>query len=132
MKITDSDSLKTSVASFLSISLYFFQLFDHVAEAEVILRNTGRLGFKFSIIDPQREEKADEEEGEQRKVLEDAEQQPYVQQQDENGLEVTPGRPRVVPDAVSSSWDYFRRGRVIDYVKDIFYQFVCVCVLGLH
>lgn len=103
MKITDSDSLKTSVASFLSISLFFFQLFDHVAEAEVILRNTGRLGFKFSIIDPQREEKADEEEGEQRKVLEDAEQQPYVQQQDENGLEVTPGRPRVVPAAVSSS-----------------------------
>ncbi|XP_027128846.1 hydrocephalus-inducing protein homolog isoform X3 [Larimichthys crocea] len=92
-------------ASVISYSLdsthvdFGLQLFDHVAEAEVILRNTGRLGFKFSIIDPQREEKADEEEGEQRKVLEDAEQQPYVQQQDENGLEVTPGRPRVVPAA---------------------------------
>ncbi|TMS05303.1 Hydrocephalus-inducing protein-like protein [Larimichthys crocea] len=76
-------------ASVISYSLdsthvdFGLQLFDHVAEAEIL----------------KEKKRQDEEEGEQRKVLEDAEQQPYVQQQDENGLEVTPGRPRVVPAA---------------------------------
>lgn len=31
-------------------SFSFFKLFDHVAEAEIILRNTGKVGFDFSFM----------------------------------------------------------------------------------
>ncbi|XP_056273332.1 hydrocephalus-inducing protein homolog [Pseudoliparis swirei] len=62
------------------------QLFDHEGEAEVTLRNTGKMGFKFSILHPKKE---DEEEGGERKGLEE--------EQNENGQEVVPGHPMVIP-----------------------------------
>uniref|UniRef100_A0A3B4VD89 HYDIN axonemal central pair apparatus protein n=1 Tax=Seriola dumerili TaxID=41447 RepID=A0A3B4VD89_SERDU len=55
----------TGEASVISYSLDFarvdfgLQLFDHVGEAEMTLRNTGKVGFKFSIIYPPREEDND-------------------------------------------------------------------------
>lgn len=132
-------SLKRSVASLLSISLFFFQLFDHVGEAKVILRNTGKVGFKFSIEQPQNEEEeeTDEEGGGQKKVPEEDKQPPDARQekdseQNEEGQEVRPGQPVVIPTVVSSSWDHFRCGRVM-------YMYVCrffcnqiFCVQGLH
>ncbi|KAI9537989.1 hypothetical protein NQZ68_019330, partial [Dissostichus eleginoides] len=78
-------------ASVISYSLdsthidFGLQLFDHEGEAEVTLRNTGRMGFTFNIIYPKRE---DEEAG-QKKAL--------VEEQTENGQEVRPGQPMVTP-----------------------------------
>ncbi|XP_034061831.1 LOW QUALITY PROTEIN: hydrocephalus-inducing protein homolog [Gymnodraco acuticeps] len=78
-------------ASVISYSLdsthidFGLQLFDHEVEAEVTLRNTGRMGFTFNIIYPKRE---DEEAG-QKKAL--------VEEQTENRQEVTPGQPMVTP-----------------------------------
>ncbi|XP_008288806.1 hydrocephalus-inducing protein homolog [Stegastes partitus] len=85
-------------ASVISYSLDFTHLdfglqhFQHVGEVEVTLRNTGKVGFKFSVR-PQREteEEADEEAGEKLKAWEEEEQRPDAQQ------EVRPGRPIVVP-----------------------------------
>uniref|UniRef100_A0A8D3BS88 HYDIN axonemal central pair apparatus protein n=1 Tax=Scophthalmus maximus TaxID=52904 RepID=A0A8D3BS88_SCOMX len=48
----------------LTVSLFFFQLFDHMGKAEVTLRNTGKVGFKFTITYPQREEEEEEKEKE--------------------------------------------------------------------
>ncbi|KAM7413943.1 hypothetical protein PAMA_018980 [Pampus argenteus] len=80
------------------------QLFDHVGEAKVILRNTGKVGFKFSIeqLQKEEEEEADEEAGGQRKVPEEDEQQPDARQEKDNeqneaGQEVRPGQPVVIP-----------------------------------
>lgn len=106
MKINNTDSLKSSVASLLSISHFFFQLFDHEGNAEVTLRNTGKIGFKFNIIHPEDEEEADEEAGREMKALEE-----------QNEEDVRPGRLMVIPTMVSSSWYYFRCGRVIYYVQ---------------
>ncbi|XP_035521672.1 hydrocephalus-inducing protein homolog [Morone saxatilis] len=70
-------------ASVLSYSLdsthidFGLQLFDHEGEAEVTLRNTGKLGFKFFFMDPQQEE-------------EESEAWQQVQ-------EVRPGQPVVIP-----------------------------------
>lgn len=116
------------VSTFPCLITFFFQLFDHEGEAEVTLRNTGKVGFEFSIIDPQREDEADEEGGRQRKAQEKAEQQPDALQQKynkqtEKGQEVRPGRPMVIPTMVSSSWSYFTFGSVLYY----FTSFVCVC-----
>ncbi|XP_029289106.1 hydrocephalus-inducing protein homolog [Cottoperca gobio] len=83
-------------ASVISYSLdsthidFGVQLFDHEGEAEVTLRNTGKMGFKFSIIHPQREdEEAGDEAGGQRKALEE--------EQNEKAQEVRPGWPMVIP-----------------------------------
>nr|XP_029134421.1 hydrocephalus-inducing protein homolog [Labrus bergylta] len=80
-------------------------LFDHVGEAEVTLRNTGKIGFKFSIIDLQREdeEEADKEAKGWMKALEEVEQQQDAQKQKDNeenetGQEVRPGQPMVIPN----------------------------------
>ncbi|KAM7396206.1 hypothetical protein PAMP_019263 [Pampus punctatissimus] len=79
------------------------QLFDHVGEGKVILRNTGKVGFKFSIeLLQKEEEEADEEAGGQRKVPEEDEQQPDARQekdneQNEGVQEVRPGQPVVIP-----------------------------------
>ncbi|XP_068458365.1 hydrocephalus-inducing protein homolog isoform X2 [Clinocottus analis] len=62
------------------------QLFDHEGEAEVTLRNTGKMGFEFNILYPQNE---DDEAGGERKTPEEL--------QNENGQEVVPGRPMVIP-----------------------------------
>ncbi|XP_029378255.1 hydrocephalus-inducing protein homolog [Echeneis naucrates] len=61
-------------ASIISYSLDFthidfgVQLFDHLGEAEVTLKNTGKVGFKFNIIFPQREEEEDDVNEEMLKV----------------------------------------------------------------
>ncbi|XP_042266839.1 hydrocephalus-inducing protein homolog isoform X2 [Thunnus maccoyii] len=84
------------------------QLFDHVGEAKVILRNTGKVGFKFRIEQPQKEEEEEEEEegdkeaGGQEKVPEKDKQQPDARQEKDNelneeGQEVRPGLPIVIP-----------------------------------
>ncbi|XP_074533739.1 hydrocephalus-inducing protein homolog [Halichoeres trimaculatus] len=80
-------------------------LFDHVGEAEVTLRNTGKMGFKFIITDSQREDKgeADKEAGGWREAPEDTEQQSDTWQQKANeGNEkepvVRPGQPVVIPN----------------------------------
>ncbi|KAM9351917.1 LOW QUALITY PROTEIN: hydrocephalus-inducing protein homolog [Symphorus nematophorus] len=77
-------------------------LFDHEGEAHMILRNTGKMGFEFGITDPEREDEADEEAGEEMKALEEAEQQPDARQQkdDEQNKkrqEVRPGQAVVIP-----------------------------------
>ncbi len=100
----------------------------------MILRNSGKLGFNFSIIDPQKSDKSEDETEGQRKVLEEAKLQLDTQQQkgfkqDERGQEVRPGCPVIIPNMVSSPWDYFRCGRVF-YYKDtriqgsLFYLFI--------
>ncbi|XP_026221932.1 hydrocephalus-inducing protein homolog [Anabas testudineus] len=79
------------------------QLFDHVGEAELTIRNTGKVGFNFSIIHPGREEdEANDEAGGQRENLEEVKQHPAARQQKDNaqndeGQEVRPGQPIVIP-----------------------------------
>ncbi|XP_073328914.1 hydrocephalus-inducing protein homolog [Pagrus major] len=73
------------------------QLFDHEAEAELTLRNTGKVGFEYSITDPQREDESDEEAVRQRKALEEAELQQNDSEQNTNGQEVRLGQPVVIP-----------------------------------
>ncbi|XP_059190373.1 hydrocephalus-inducing protein homolog [Centropristis striata] len=80
-------------ASVISYSLdsdhidFGVQLFDHEGEAWVTLRNTGKVGFKFSIIHPESEdEEAAEEE---RKALEE--------EHNDTEEEIRPGRPLVIP-----------------------------------
>ncbi|KAI3370851.1 hypothetical protein L3Q82_007368 [Scortum barcoo] len=78
-------------ASVISYSLdpahvdFGLQLFDHEGMAELTLRNTGKIGFKFNIIHPEDEE---EEAGGQMKALEE---------QNEIEEEVRPGQPVVNP-----------------------------------
>ena len=105
----------------ISVSLFIFQLFDHVGEAEVTLRNTGKVGFKFSIIHPQKEDETDEEAEGQRKVLEKDEKQPDLGQredsgQNEEGQKVKPGQPMAIPAWVRLSWGNFIYEGVIHYV----------------
>ncbi|XP_010776308.1 hydrocephalus-inducing protein-like [Notothenia coriiceps] len=82
-------------ASVISYSLdsthidFGLQLFDHKGEADVTLRNTGRMGFTFNIIYPKREDGEAGEEAGQKKAL--------VEEQTENGQEVRPGQPMVTP-----------------------------------
>lgn len=114
---------------------FFFQLFDHEGEAELILKNTGKVGFEFTIVDPQREDEADKEGGWQRKVDEEAEQQPDARppkyyKQSERGQEVRPGQPTFIPTRVSSSISCFRFNRVL-YHFTSFCVIVLLCVSGL-
>lgn len=88
--------LKAILFSFLSISIFFFQLFDHEGEVQVTLRNTGKVGFEFSITNPQRDDEADEEEGWQK----------TCNTKNKTEGEVRPGQPLVIPSMVSSSWSY--------------------------
>ncbi len=50
-----------------------------------------------------------------------------LEEQNENGQEVRPGRPVVIPTVVSSSWYYFSGGRVVYYEQKVLTCF-CVCV----
>ncbi|XP_034444093.1 hydrocephalus-inducing protein homolog [Hippoglossus hippoglossus] len=96
-------------ASVISYSLDFthvnlgVQLFDHVGEAEVTLRNTGKVGFEFNITHPQKEEEQEEEQEEEtagpRKAPEEEEQQQDAKDNGENEelQKVRPGQPMVVP-----------------------------------
>lgn len=56
-------------------------MFNHEAEAAVTLTNTGKVGFKYSIVDPEME---------------------AVDEPDSlEASELWPGRPTVIPDTVS-------------------------------
>lgn len=106
----------------------FFQLFDHETEAKVTLRNTGKVGFKFSIFDPDMEATADEEEG-----APEMDDQPDVQQQkqlkqSQEGRYIWPGRPVVIPTTVSSSFGSIGFEKVLWYLTSIQCFCVCVCV----
>ncbi|XP_054864966.1 hydrocephalus-inducing protein homolog [Amphiprion ocellaris] len=74
------------------------QLFQHVGEVEVMLRNTGKVGFKFSIC-PQNgsKEEADEESGGELKAWEEDGQQQEDSKLNEEEQEVRPGWPTVIP-----------------------------------
>ncbi|XP_035498051.2 hydrocephalus-inducing protein homolog isoform X1 [Scophthalmus maximus] len=80
-------------ASVISYSLNFNhidfgrQLFDHIGKAEVTLRNTGKVGFKFTITYPQREEEEEEKE----KEAEGLKEAPEELQR------ITPGQPTAIP-----------------------------------
>lgn len=39
-----------SIPALLLLPFFLLQLFDHVAEAEITLRNTGKVGFQFSAL----------------------------------------------------------------------------------
>ncbi|CAB1432186.1 unnamed protein product [Pleuronectes platessa] len=88
-------------ASVISYSLDFthvnlgVQLFDHVGEGEVTLRNTGKVGFRFNITHPQNQEEA----AALRKASEEEEQQQDAKDNGENEeLQIVrPGQPMVVP-----------------------------------
>lgn len=67
-------------------------MFDHEAEAEVTLKNTGKVGFKFSIVDPDMEVKADGAE-ERLEVVDEPDSA--------QARELWPGRPTVLPATVS-------------------------------
>lgn len=68
----------------------------------MILRNTGKVRFKFSIHQPQKveEEEADDDEAGRLKRDERLEEDT---EQNEEGQEVRPGQPIVIPSVVSSS-----------------------------
>ncbi|KAM3592002.1 uncharacterized protein V6R79_011190 [Siganus canaliculatus] len=70
-------------------------LFDRHGEAEVILRNVGEARFKFSITDPQREDQKHTEVLEEVELLSDSQQQSFVQS--DEGQEIRPGEPMVIP-----------------------------------
>ncbi|XP_056138426.1 hydrocephalus-inducing protein homolog [Lampris incognitus] len=79
------------------------QLFDHVAEVELTLKNCGRMGFRFTILLPQdekveRQEDAPEDEwqfdGEQQQ---EEEHEVKVEMQGAIPLEPKPSQPMVVP-----------------------------------
>ncbi|XP_075327326.1 hydrocephalus-inducing protein homolog [Odontesthes bonariensis] len=88
-------------ASVVSYSLgsthldFGLQLFYCVGEVEVLLRNTGKVGFKFSIIHPPGGD--EEEAGAQIKVQEEHHQQQEVNENHEEGQEVRPGWPVLIP-----------------------------------
>lgn len=71
-------------------------MFDHEAEAQVTLKNTGKVSFKYSIVDPDMEVKADDVKG--RLEVVDEPDSPQAR-------ELWPGRPTVIPATVS--WSYF-------------------------
>lgn len=96
-------------------------MFNYEAEAEVTLQNTGKVGFKYSIVDPELEVQA----GGVKKRLEVLDETDSAQASD-----LWPGRPTVIPDTVSRL--YFSK------VFRLFTEIVCVCVCvfmcmpGLH
>lgn len=67
-------------------------MFNHEAEAEVTLKNTGKVGFQYTIVDPEIEVKAN---GVKEKL--DVVDEPGSPQ----AIELWPGRPTVIPDTVS-------------------------------
>lgn len=113
--LTFCKSTLDSVASLPSGSIFVLQLFDHVGEAEMTIRNIGKMGFRFSIIHPDREDEdeADDEAGRQRKTLK--EHTDAKMQENYEGQEVRPGQPIFIPTTVSSCSCYFRNVRSIYY-----------------
>lgn len=67
-------------------------MFDHEAEAQVTLKNTGKVSFEYSIVDPDLEVKADGVKG--RLEVVDEPDSPQAR-------ELWPGRPTVIPATVS-------------------------------
>lgn len=76
----------------------FPQLFHSVGEIGFTLRNTGKVGFEFSFINTETEEgEADKEASKQMKVLKEVQKQI-----DLGALQVWPGKPLLIPAAVST------------------------------
>lgn len=99
-------------------------MFNHEAEAEVTLSNTGKVGFKYTIVDPEMEAEANG-------VIErlDVVEEPDSLQ----ASELWPGRPTVIPDTVS--WLYFNSVRTLKCLCSLLRPCVCVffvCATGLH
>lgn len=67
-------------------------MFNHEAESAVTLMNTGKVGFNYSIVDPEMRVKAN---GGEEKL--DVVDEPDSLQENE----LWPGRPTVIPDTVS-------------------------------
>lgn len=82
--------------------ILFFQLFNNEAEAEVTLKNTGKVGFEFCIVHPQRGDEAEES---QRKIHEGVRQDPLLREPPSAGVkkQVRPGQPMFIPNRVSST-----------------------------
>lgn len=95
-------------------------MFDHEAEAQVTLKNTGKVSFKYSIVDPDMEVKADDVKG--RLEVVDEPDSPQAR-------ELWPGRPTVIPATVS--WSYFSSVSPRQVFR-LFTYTVCVfaCVQG--
>ncbi|XP_049580395.1 hydrocephalus-inducing protein homolog [Syngnathus scovelli] len=80
-------------ASEISFSLdsttvdFGLQRFDQIGESTVILRNTGKVGFKFSIEKVQRE----------KTTVEQKEPDAMLETEDEQNEEIQPGQPLVIP-----------------------------------
>ncbi|XP_077372587.1 hydrocephalus-inducing protein homolog [Festucalex cinctus] len=80
-------------ASEISFSLdsttvdFGLQRFDQIGESSVILRNTGKVGFKFTTEKPPKEETTMEEE----------QQDTILEIEDEQNEEIRPGQPWVIP-----------------------------------
>lgn len=73
---------------------FLFQLFYCIGEVEIIVKNTGKVGFNFTIIHcPSEEEEADKGAGHRIKAQKDGGL--------EKKMEVRPGRPMVIPAVVS-------------------------------
>nr|XP_057932234.1 hydrocephalus-inducing protein homolog isoform X2 [Doryrhamphus excisus] len=80
-------------ASEISFSLdscivnFGLQRFDQIGESNIILRNTGKVGFKFSIEKPDKEETS----------VEQLQSDATSDQSNEQNKEVQPGQPMVIP-----------------------------------
>lgn len=79
-----------------------------MGEAVLTLKNTGKIGFKFSITHYQKEDEEDEAWVQMKAQGKTGQQTDPQQQEDaeqnENGQEVRPGWPVVFPAVVSLSW----------------------------
>lgn len=85
---------------FFNFCYFLFQLFDHVAEAEVILKNTGKVGFKFRILNPERDENTEHEATENRLHLYSSHKN---NTHNDDNVDVIPGQPMVFPSKASLS-----------------------------
>ncbi|XP_075998116.1 hydrocephalus-inducing protein homolog [Genypterus blacodes] len=71
------------------------QLFNCVSEAKVTLRNKGKVGFRFSILQPAEEEGGREE----ARGMRNAQDKDDKKKNQQEGEEVRPGRPAVIPSS---------------------------------
>lgn len=71
--------------------MFLLQRFDQIGESRVILRNTGKVGFKFSTEKPQKN----------KTTVEQEKQDTMLEVEDEQNEESRPGQPKVIPATVS-------------------------------
>ncbi|XP_075998117.1 hydrocephalus-inducing protein homolog [Genypterus blacodes] len=95
------------------------QLFNRVGEAKVSLRNNGNVGFRFSIL-----QSAEEEEGrEEAKGKWNAQDKEYNKKnKQEEGEEVRPGRPVIIPCSgyVSAGAEHCLRALYLPGLPEVF------------